>query len=77
MIVQSLIRAASRPDERSTNTSLAPLYAWSPKGQRARSKVPRIRGPNVTLLASTTHEGMGPRLTVEGATTREVFEVCI
>jgi len=42
-----------------------------------RCKVPRNRGPNVTLLTSMTHEGMGPRLTVEGATTREVFEVYI
>jgi transposase len=64
-------------DECSTNTSLAPLYAWSPKGQRARCKVPRNYGPNVTLLASMTHDGIGPCLMVEGATTREVFETYI
>src|SRR5919199_593126 len=64
-------------DECSTNTTLAPLYAWSPKGQRARCKVPRNHGPNVTLLASMTHEGIGPCLRVEGATTREVFETYI
>ncbi len=64
-------------DECSTNTSLATLYAWSPKGQRARCKVPRNYGPNVTLFASMTHEGMGPCLVVEGATTREVFETYI
>jgi hypothetical protein len=61
-------------DERSTNTSLAPFYAWSPKGQRARCKVPRNYGPNVTLLASLTHEGIGSCLVVKGATTREVVE---
>jgi transposase len=64
-------------DECSTNTSLSPLYAWSPKGQRARCRVPRNYGPNVTLLASMTHEGIGPCLVVEGATTREVFETYI
>jgi transposase len=39
--------------------------------------VPRNYGPNVTLLASMTHEGIGPCLVVEGATTREVFETYI
>ena len=31
-------------DEMGTNTSLAPLYAWAPKGERARCcAVPRNR----------------------------------
>jgi transposase len=64
-------------DECSTNTLLSPLYAWSPKGERARCKVPRNYGPNVTLLASMSVEGMGPCLAVEGATTREVFETYV
>jgi hypothetical protein len=33
-------------DEMGTNTSLYPLYAWSLRGERAYSKVPRNRGPN-------------------------------
>ena len=61
-------------DECGANTSLSPLYAWAPKGQRARSSVPRNWGVNITLLASITADGMGPSLAVEGATTREVFE---
>ena len=61
-------------DECSTNTSLAPLYAWSPKGERALYSVPRNWGANITLLASMSAEGMGRCLTVEGATTRGVFE---
>ena len=61
-------------DEMGTNTSLAPLYAWSPKGERARCCVPRNWGANLTLLASITAEGMGPCLGVEGPTTRAVFE---
>ena len=61
-------------DEMGTNVSLCPLYAWSPKGQRAFGSAPRNWGRNVTLLASITHRGLGPSLAVEGATTREVFE---
>jgi transposase len=61
-------------DECSTNASLSPLYAWSPKGERALCSVPRNWGANVTLLASMSVGGMGPCLAVEGPTTREVFE---
>ena len=64
-------------DEMGTNSSLHPLYAWSPRGERARCSVPRNRGPNTTLLASMTAEGMGPCLAVEGATDRIVFEAYI
>jgi transposase len=61
-------------DECSTNTSLAPLYAWSRRGERAFCSVPRNWGANLTLLASMSVGGMGPCLAVEGSTTREVFE---
>ena len=64
-------------DEMGTNTSLHPLYAWSPRGERASCSVPRNRGPNTTLLASMTAEGMGPCLAVEGSTTRLLFEAYI
>jgi transposase len=61
-------------DEMGTNTSLSPLYAWAKKGYRAYWSVPRNRGANTTVLSSMTLEGMGPSLTVEGATTSAVFE---
>jgi transposase len=61
-------------DEMGTNTSLAPLYAWSRRGERALFEVPRNWGANVTLLASMSAEGMGPCLAVEGSTTRALFE---
>jgi transposase len=64
-------------DEMGTNTSLSPLYAWSKRGERAHCSVPRNRGPNTTLLASMTVEGMGRCLAVEGATTAAVFEAYI
>jgi hypothetical protein len=56
-------------DEMGTNISLSPLYGWAPKGERALCSVPRNRGANTTVLSSMTLEGMGPSLTVEGATT--------
>ncbi len=64
-------------DEMGINTSLHPLYAWSPRAERARSSVPRNRGPNTTLIASMTAEGMGPYLAVEGTTTKIVFEAYV
>src|SRR3712207_5662956 len=62
-------------DEMGTSTSLAPLYAYSPKGTRSYAQVPRNRGPNTTLLASMSlGEGMGPCLAVEGTTSATIFE---
>ncbi len=64
-------------DEMGTNTSLSSMYAWALKGQRAFRSVPRNRGPNTTVLSSMSIEGMGPSLTVEGATTSAVFETYV
>ena len=64
-------------DEMGVHTSLAPLYGYSPKGERVRLRVPRNRGRNTTLLASITLKGMGETLAVEGSTNREVFEAYV
>lgn len=64
-------------DEMGSNISLSPLYAWAPRGVRALCSVPRNRGSNTTVLSSMTLEGMGPSLTVEGATTSVVFEAYV
>jgi transposase len=64
-------------DEMGTNTSLSPVYAWAKKGQRALCSVPRNRGKNTTVLSSMSVRGMGPSLTVEGATTSAVFEAYV
>jgi transposase len=61
-------------DECGTHTSLAPVYGYSPKGERLKLSVPRNRGKNTTLLASMSLEGMGPSMVVHGSTTAEVFE---
>ncbi len=64
-------------DEMGTHTSLAPLYAYAPRGKRASFKVPRNGGKNTTLLASIGWEGMGPSMATEGSTTKEVFEAYV
>jgi hypothetical protein len=64
-------------DECGTHASLAPLYGYAPRGQRLRLSVPHKRGKNTTLLSSVTIEGMGPSLSVEGATTKAVFEAYV
>ena len=64
-------------DEMGTHTSLAPLYAYAPVGQRAFFEIPRNRGKNTTLLASLHQGGMGPSMAVGGATTARVFETYV
>jgi transposase len=64
-------------DEMGTHTSLAPLYAYAPVGERAFFEIPRNRGANTTLLTSMTTGGMGPSMAVEGATTTRVFETYV
>ena len=62
-------------EECSSNTSLAPLYGWARKGERAHQKAPRNWGKNITLLSSIGKErGMGASLVVEGSTDGTVFE---
>ena len=64
-------------DEMGAHTSLASLYGYSPRGQRAFFKIPRNRGTNTTLLSSMSLEGIGPSMAIEGSTTKEVFEAYI
>lgn len=64
-------------DECGTHTSLAPIHGYSPRGERVYLEAPRNRGPNTTVLASMSVEGMGECLAVEGATTKVVFEAYV
>ena len=61
-------------DETSTPTTLTPLWARSPRGQRAVGRVPRGRWTTVTVLASLTPTGLGPGLQFPGALDRPAFE---
>ena len=64
-------------DEMGTHTSLAPLYAYAPVGERVFFEIPKNRGKNTTLLTSLHRGGMGPSMAVEGATTARVFETYV
>lgn len=64
-------------DESSTNLNLTPRYARAPSNQRAYGSVPRNTPPNTTLIAAMSRHGMGPALTVPGATDRVTFEVYV
>jgi transposase len=62
-------------DECSSNTSLAPLYGWARKGERAHQKAPRNWGKNITLISSIGKQrGMGASIVVEGSTKGMVFQ---
>ena len=56
---------------------MTPRRARAPRGERAGGSAPRNRGPNVTLLAALTPDGVGPALTVEGAADRLVVEAYV
>jgi transposase len=60
-------------DESGCNLALTPLYAWAPRGERAVAQAPRNRGPNTTVLAALTAEGLQAPMIIEGATNTEVF----
>ena len=64
-------------EEMATHTSLAPVYAYAPVGERAFLEIPRNRAENTTLVASLRSGGMAPSMAVEGATTKEVFETYV
>ena len=60
-------------DECGSNINLTPLYARSPRGTRALGQVPRSTARNTTLIASLTTAGLGPAMTLEGATDTAAF----
>lgn len=47
--------------------------ARAPRGERAIGRTPRDHGPNVTLLAALTPEGIGPTITIPGAVDGAAF----
>ncbi len=64
-------------DECGSNIALTPPYARAPRGQRAKSLVPRNRGKNTTLLAALSLSGIGASLIIEGAVNALAFEVYV
>lgn len=56
---------------------MTPRYARAPRGARAYGAVPRNWGENVTLIAALTPAGLGPAMTVAGATDALAFEAYV
>jgi DDE superfamily endonuclease len=61
-------------DEPYTRLNMTPLYARSPKGQRAIAVVPK-RSTNITLIAAMSKQGMQATMTLEGSLDGDAFEV--
>lgn len=64
-------------DESGTHTAMTPRYARAPRGRRAVGAAPRNHGPNVTLFAALTAQGIGAALVVPGAADRRAFEAYV
>ena len=60
-------------DETSTNLTYCRRYARAEGGQRAHQATPLHGGPNVTLVAALTPNGLQAAMTVSGAVNGEVF----
>lgn len=62
-------------DETSTNLTYCRRYGRAGAGKRLNQAVPLHNGPNVTVIAALTPEGLGALFSVNGAVTGEVFGV--
>ncbi len=60
-------------DETSTNLTYCRRYGRAPAGQRLDQAVPLHGGPNVTLIAALTPNGLGALLSVDGGVNGDVF----
>jgi transposase len=60
-------------DETSTNLTYCRRYGRAPGGARVGQGVPLHGGPNVTLIAALTPQGLGAAMTVSGAVNGDVF----
>jgi hypothetical protein len=60
-------------DETSTHTAMTRRRSRAPRGERAVGRVPRNHGPNITLLAALTPEGIGPAVLIPGAVDSAAF----
>jgi len=64
-------------DETATPTTLTPLRARAPRGERAVGRVPRGRREHVSWLATLTRDGVGESLLVPGAVDRAAFDAFV
>lgn len=64
-------------DEAGSTRAMTRAFARSPRGERSPDAVPRNRGNVLTMLGALAPTGMTAMMTVEGATTKEVFDAFI
>ncbi len=64
-------------DESGTNLSMTPRYGRALRGQRVVGVVPRNHGPNTTLIAAMSPDGIVTAMTLEGAMDRDAFDVFV
>jgi len=64
-------------DETSTSFALTRRYGWALSHERASGKAPRNHGTPTTLVASLTHGGLGPAMTLQGALNTAAFHVYV
>lgn len=64
-------------DESGTNLAMTPRYGRAPRGERAVGRAPRNHGPNTTLIAALSLDGLTAAMTVEGAMDRLAFDVFV
>jgi transposase len=64
-------------DESGTNLAMTPRYGRAPRGRRVVGQAPRNHGPNTTLIAAMSGDGITAAMTVEGAMDRDAFDVFV
>jgi transposase len=64
-------------DETGSHIAMTPLYAYAPRGQRAKGSVPRNYGAIMTLIASLSLSGMGPAFLLDGSADGTAFEIYV
>src|SRR6266568_1726650 len=64
-------------DETGSHIAMTPLYAYAPRGQRAKGSVPRNYGTIMTLIASLSTQGMGEAFILDGAADGAAFEIYV
>ena len=60
-------------DESGSTIAMTRDYARAPSGVRAVDHAPRNRGTVTTMIGALSLKGLGPVMTIEGATTGDVF----
>jgi transposase len=64
-------------DESGTNLAMTPRYGRAPRGQRVVGRVPRNHGPNTTLFAAMSQQGITAAMTLAGAADRDAFDIFV